>query len=341
MIKVVRREMLKHTDQVKVDRIGNVIGTLRSEDPNAQTLMILAHMDEIGFVVRHITPNGFIRVYRVGYPLDRVLPGTPIALHSENGTPHHGVFGVKSHHYTPPEEKWVVHPIEELYVDAGFTSADAVKNAGIQVGSPITFWPNFRIENNTIISKTLDNRLCLYAMLQMMENLAGKKLPVNVACVGTVQEEFSIKGSVVAGQQVKPDMAVALDVTIAMDTPDLEDKELGEMRLGEGIAINRFGYHPTLPFYGTTTNPKLFNQMLVTAQNHAIPHTRSVSSRIMTDASELQYINEGVPVIELGIPTRYTHSPSEMSTVSDTQSLIKLLTQFALELPAPLDLSRG
>ena len=109
---------------------------------------------------------------------------------------------------------------------------------------------------------------------------------------------------------------------------------------GRGVAINSFGYHPTLPFVGTTANPKLVQQMVTSAQRHELPYVRTVSSRIMTDVSEVQYVGGGVPVVELGIPTRYTHSPIEMATLSDTQTAIDLLTNFVLDLPADIDLSR-
>ena len=340
IIRLVSEQMSRHTNNVQVDRIGNVAGTLTAAGDEAKTLMIAAHMDEIGFVVRHIRPDGFLRVYRVGYPLDRVLPSTPIAIHSDDGTPHFGLFAVKSHHVSTPEERTQVIPSEELFVDAGFHSEEEVTAAGIHVGSPITWWPNFHVNGDLVMSKTLDNRLCLFAILKVMENLATEKLPVNVVFLGTVQEEFSIKGSVVAAHHVKPDLAVAIDVTISMDTPDLEGKEMSTAGFGRGVAINSFGYHPTLPFVGTPANPKLVQQMVTSAQRHELPYVRTVSSRIMTDVSEVQYVGGGVPVVELGIPTRYTHSPIEMATLSDTQTAIDLLTNFVLDLPADIDLSR-
>jgi len=341
MVRLVRRLMSQYTDDVSVDKLGNVIGRMPAAQPDAKTLLIAAHMDEIGFVVRHIRDDGFISVFKCGYPLDRVLPSTPVAVHSDEGTAHHAIFAIKSHHVSTPEERFQVIPIEDSYIDAGFESAEAVAAAGIHVGSPVTWWPNFQVKGDQIMTKTLDNRLCVFAMLQMMAALKGRDLPVNVACVGTVQEEFSCKGAVVAAHNVKPDMAVAIDVTISMDTPELQGQELSEARLGGGIAINSFGYHPTLPFVGTTANPKLVQQMVTTAERHELPYVRTISSRIMTDASWMQYVGDGVPVVELGIPCRYCHSPTEVATITDTQTAIDLLTNFVLDLPPDLDLSRG
>jgi putative aminopeptidase FrvX len=126
-----------------------------------------------------------------------------------------------------------------------------------------------------------------------------------------------------------------------MDTPELQGRELSEARLGGGIAINSFGYHPTLPFVGTTANPKLVQQMVATAERHELPYVRTISSRIMTDASWMQYVGDGVPVIELGIPCRYCHSPTEVATVADTRTAIDLLTNFVVDLPPDPDLGRG
>jgi len=341
IIRLVKRLMTQYTDDVRIDRLGNVIGTMRAQREDAQTLLIAAHIDEIGFVVRHITPNGFLRVYRVGYPLDRVLPSTPMAVHSDDGKQHFAIFGVKSHHSSTPEERFTVTPADQGYIDAGFRSASEVEAAAIRVGSPVTWWPNFRVLGDTVISKTLDNRLCVLAMLKTMENLRDQQLPVNVAFLGTMQEEFSHQGGAMAARTIKPDMAVAIDVTISMDTPDLEDTELSEATFGSGIAINRFGYHPVIPFVGTLIHQKLCNQMITTAETHQIPFVRTISSRIMTDASSIQHAEGGVPVVELGIPTRYTHSPTEMATLADAQAAIDLMTHFVLDLPPDIDLTRG
>lgn len=341
MIRLMKREMVKYTDDVKVDRLGNVIATMHSTQENALTLMIDAHIDEVGFVIRNIRPDGFLRVYRVGYPNARILPSVPVAIHTDDGQRHYGTIGSKSHHYTPDEERFKVLPIEDLFLDAGFSSAEEVYEAGIRVGSPISYWPNFRLVGDRVMSKTLDNRLLVFAMLNVMENLAGKELSVNVAFVGAVHEEFTSRGATVAAHAVKPDMAIILDVTVATDPPDLAGKDLPAARLGNGVVINTFAFHPTLPLIGTLAHPKLFKQLVKTAENHNVNHAISVASRVLTDASNLQYFEGGVAVIELEIPTRYTHTPIEVATLSDTQAMIDLLTHFVSGLPSDFDLSRG
>jgi putative aminopeptidase FrvX len=341
MIRVVKREMLRYTSDVQVDRLGNVIGILPAARDNALTVMIDAHIDEIGFVVRNIRPDGFLRIYRIGYPVERVLPSVPVAIHSEDGRRYYGTIGAKSHHYTPNEERDKVIPLDDLFIDAGFSSADDVIAAGIRVGSPVSYWPNFQVIGDQLMAKTLDNRLLVFVMLAIMHRLTGKSLPLKVACVGTVHEEFTSRGGSVAAQTVQPDMAIILDVTVATDTPDLMGKDLPKAHLGDGVVINTFVYHPHLPLIGTLAHPKLYQQLVETANRHGIRHIVSVTSRVLTDACDLQYFAGGVAVIELEIPTRYTHAPIEAACLKDAQAMIDLITHFVLDLPTNFDLCRG
>lgn len=341
IIRLVKREMLRYTSNVQVDRLGNVIGILPAARDNALTLMIDAHIDEIGFVVRNIRTDGFLRIYRVGYPVDRSLPSVPVAIHAEDGRRYYGTIGAKSHHYTPNEERDKVISLDDLFIDAGFTSADEVAAAGIRVGSPVSYWPNFQVVGDQVMAKTLDNRLLVLVMLEVMERLAGKSSPVKVACVGTVHEEFTSRGGSVAAQTVQPDMAIILDVTVATDTPDLMGKDLPKAHLGDGVVINTFVYHPHLPLIGTIAHPKLYQQLVETANRHEIRHIVSVTSRVLTDACDLQYFAGGVAVIELEIPTRYTHAPIEAARLRDAQAMVDLITHFILDLPTNFNLSRG
>ena len=341
VIRLVKREMLHHTSNVQVDRLGNVTSILPASRKDALTLMIDAHIDEIGFVVRHIRPDGFLRFYRVGHPIERVLPSIPVAIHADDGRRYFGTIGSKSHHSIPNEERDKVIPLDDLYIDAGFISADEVASAGIRVGSPISYWPNFQVLGDLVMAKTLDNRLLVWVMLEVMERLAGQSLPVSVACVGAVQEEFTTRGGSVAAQAVQPDLALILDVAVATDTPDLIGRELPKAHLGDGVVINTFAYHPYQSLIGALANPNLYRQVKETARRHEIKHVVSVASRVLTDASHIQFQSGGIAVIELEIPTRYTHTPIEAARLSDAQAMVELITHFVLDLPADFDLTRG
>ena len=162
-----------------------------------------------------------------------------------------------------------------------------------------------------------------------------------MACVGAVQEEFTTRGGSVAAQAVQPDMALILDVTVATDTPDLIGRELPKAHLGDGVVINTFAYHPYQSLIGALANPNLYRQVKETARRHEIKHVVSVASRVLTDASHIQFQSGGIAVIELEIPTRYTHTPIEAARLSDAQAMVELITHFVLDLPADFDLTRG
>ncbi len=339
MIRLMRAEMSCYTDEVKVDRMGNVVAILSASHPHAPMLMLMVHMDELGFIVRKIEPDGFLRVNRLGGVPERVLAGQAVAVHMPGGESIAGVIGLKSHHLTPAEEKYVVVPVENVYVDAGFPDAAAAQAAGIRVGTPVTYWPFFQQTGNLVMSKTLDDRLGCVALLQVLEKLAGESLELQLACVATTQEEFSGRGSECAAAALSPDLAIALDVGIACDTPDLRGS--ADIALNRGPIVNTYTFHPRGPLVGTLPNPKLLNALLSSAQRHGLPHQVGTFFGGLTDASYVQYTGSGVPSIEIGIPVRYSHSPIEVASLDDLRATVELLTTFIREFSSDLNLERG
>lgn len=339
MIRLMRTEMSHYTDDVKVDRMGNVIAVLSASSPGAPTLMIMAHMDELGFIVRKIEPDGFLRVNRLGGVPERVLAGQAVAIHTEDGHTLPGVIGLKSHHLTPVEEKYVVVPVEKVYIDAGFTNAASVGAKGIRVGCAVTYWPFFQQMGNLVMSKTLDDRIGCVALLQVLEALASETLGVHLACVATTQEEFSGRGSESAAAALKPDVAIALDVGISCDTPDL--RGAADIGLNRGPIINTYTFHPRGPLIGTLPNPKLLNAVLSTARRHQLPHQIGTFFGGLTDASYVQYSGTGVPSIEISVPLRYSHSPIEVASLDDLRATVEFLVTLIREFPSDLNLERG
>lgn len=339
MIRLMRAEMSRFSKDVQVDRMGNVIACLPASQASAPTLMLMAHMDELGFVIRKIEPDGFLRVHRLGGVPERVLAGQAVAIHSDHGRTLPGVIGLKSHHLTPTEEKYVVVPVENTYIDAAFPDAASVEAAGIRVGTPVTYWPFFQQAENFVMSKTLDDRLGCVALIHVLEALSHESLGIRLACVATTQEEFSGRGSESAAALVKPDLAIALDVGIACDTPDLRGS--ADLALNRGPIINTYTFHPRGPLIGTLPNPKLLSRILSTARAHQLPYQLGTFFGGLTDASYVQYTGVGVPAIEIGVPVRYTHSPIEIASLNDLRCAVELLTTFIREIPFDLDLSRG
>ncbi len=339
MIRRMRAAMGQLTTDVQVDRLGNVIAVLPASRPDAPTALVMAHVDELGFVVSKIEDAGFVRVHRLGGVPERAMAGQPVIIHTDTGEGIPAMIGLKAHHVTPPQDKYQVMPVERVYLDAGFHSGQQALAAGIRIGSPVTYAPYFNQRNDVIMSKTLDDRLGCVVLLELLERLAGDRLNVRLACAATVQEEFTGRGGEAVAVLLDPAWAIAVDVAIATDTPDLRD--LAEIGLRKGPVINTYTFHPRGPLIGTLPNPILRDRLIATARERRLSHQLGTFFGGLTDASYTQYVGLGVPSIEIGIPTRYTHAPIEVASLEDVESTVSLLAAFLREIPAEFSLARG
>jgi len=339
LISYLAARMREHADDVQVDRLGNVMGWLRAEDPAAQTVMLVAHMDEVGFVVRKVQDDGLLRLWRVGGIPEKVMTGQVVAVWPEGGERLPGVIGGRSHHVTPSEEKYVVDKVEDVFVDVGMRDKAEVHAAGIQVGTPVTWWPFFNVTHGRVMSKALDNRLALFAMLEILRRLAPRERAVNVALVATVHEEWSAWASITSAVTVQPDMAIVLDVAIASDIPGMQ--ALTGISLEGGPVVSTYIFHPRGPHMGTVPNPKLRRRLTKAAEDAGISYQLGTFYGGMTDSGYMQYSGQGIPVADVGIPVRYTHYPVEVAALADALAVADLIERFVVDLPTCIDLSRG
>lgn len=339
MIRRMRAAMSQFTADVQVDRLGNVIAVLPASRPDAPTALIMAHVDELGFVVRKIEDDGFVRVHRLGGVPERAMAGQPVIIHTDTGEGIPAMIGLKAHHVTPAQDKYQVTPVERVYLDAGFHSGAQALAAGVRVGSPVTYAPYFNQRDDVVMSKTLDNRLGCVVLLELLEQLAGAQLNVRLACAATVQEEFTGRGGEAVAFLLNPAFAIAVDVAIASDTPDLQ--ELAEIGLRKGPVVNTYTFHPRGPLIGTLPNPTLRDRLFATARARQLPYQLGTFFGGLTDVSYTQYVGLGVPSVEIGIPTRYTHAPIEVASLEDVESTVALLTAFLREIPSDFSLARG
>ena len=338
MMLFMKQEMQKHLSDVKVDRLGNVIGVKPGKDPAGPKVMIFAHMDEVGFMVRKIDADGFVRITRVGGIPEKSLPAQRLVLRGRNG-PVTGIIGPKSHHLTPAEEKFKVVQINDLFVDIGAHSKQEAEQMGVYVGTPATYQGFFEeMPGGQIAGKALDDRAGCFVILQVLRLLAKKELPASVYFVGSVQEEFNIRGVVTAGFAVNPDMAIGVDIGLSCDTPDL--KSYSDIRFGGGAVIGHYTFHGRGTLNGLIPNPKLREYVTAIAEKNNIPVQHSVFLGGLGDTSYLAVIREGVPCVDVGFPARYTHSPIEVGSRSDMEALIQLLALAVESIDSKLDLSR-
>lgn len=339
MIAFMKEEMSNYLTDVRVDRLGNVIGCKPGNKADGLKLMIFAHMDEIGFMVRKIEPDGFIRLTRVGGIPEKSLPGQRIILKGKNGDVT-GIIGPKSHHLTPPEDKFKVVEIKDLFVDIGAHSKNEAEGMGIYPGTPVTYQGFFEeMPGGQFAGKALDNRAGCFVLLQVLRLLAEKDIPTTVYYVASVQEEFNIRGVVTAGFAIEPDMAIGLDICVSSDTPDLRAQS--DIHFGGGPVISHYTFHGRGTLNGLIPNPKFRQFITDVAEENGITVQHNVFLGGLGDTSYLAVIREGVPCVDIAFPARYTHSPIEVASLPDMEQLIQLLTITIEAIDETLDLSRG
>ena len=339
MIEAMRQEMSRVTPDVWVDRLGNTDACLPGTGTvEAKPVMVFAHMDELGFVVRKIEQDGFLRLERLGGIPERVAPSRPVMVKTA-GQDLMGVIGHKAHHFTKPDEKYEVIRAADLYVDLGVRSSQEVLDFGVSVGSPVTYAPFFLTRGDTVMGKSLDNRGGCEILLESLEKMASLAHERDIYFVGTVQEEFNLRGVLTTFPRIQPEIAIAIDVVVACDTPEL--KTVSDTHLGGGPAISMYTFHGRGTLGGLIPNPKLASYFRNVADQNGIPYQLNVSMGLLTDASFMQLEGEGVHCIDIGFPTRYTHAPVESASVQDMDYMVELIVKALSELPANLDLKRG
>lgn len=307
-----------------VDALGNLSLTVAGTDPLAPRIMVFAHTDQMGLIVRRIDNDGFLLVERLGGVPDRVLPGLEMVVTNRDGRAIPCVVGVKAHHATPQEEKAQVQPYDRLRLDLGAEGPETVCALGVEVGAPVTYRPTFqRLGQHRICAPALDDRAGCAVLMELVRSVVATPVPATLHAVFTVQEEFNLRGAVVAAQRLRPDAAISLDIMVSSDTPDLADR--GNLRLGGGPALGMYSFHGRGTLNGTLPHPALLRHLCAVGKATGIGLQRSAHTGLLTDSSYVQLVGEGVPAIDLGYPTRYTHSPIEMCDLRDLSSMAALL----------------
>lgn len=321
--KVFKEKIAPFVDEITVDRMGNVIGTLNGTDVTSPVAIMYAHLDQLGFIVRRIEPDGFIQIDRLGGVPEKVLPALRLSIRTKNGDFIPGVIGNKAHHAASAEEKYKVDVVTSLFVDVGASSEEEAKRMGIDIGCPCIYEPFFQIMGNDKVSGTaLDDRGGLAALILAAEELFTKRPSSTIHFIGTVWEEFNIRGAVFAARKLKPDIAVGLDVILAGDTPDLKNRY--QNTLGMGPTINLYNFHGRGTLNGMIPHEGLVQLAEKQAEEEGIPHQRFASLGIITESAYVQMENEGIACLDLGFPVRYTHSPIETCSLKDIENLGKL-----------------
>ena len=305
----------------RTDMLGNLIATIEG-DADLPSVMLIAHMDQLGLIVRKIEATGLIRAERVGGVPERALAAQEVLLSVGQGRTVAGIIANKSHHATTPEEKYRVVPYQELYIDCGFSTAEEAVKAGITVGTPIVYAPNVvELAGGRIGGTSVDDRAACAIMLELAR--ATKDVLPTVHLVFSVLEEFNLRGALTAAQVLQPDICIQLDLALATDTPDMGHR--GDVRLGGGPVMSMFSFHGRGTLNGCIPHPALVHLFQRTADQEKINLQRSAHIGALTETSYVQLVGKGVACIDMGFPARYTHSALEVCDLGDLESLTRLL----------------
>lgn len=322
-----RTEAEKIADEVWTDVKGNSIAVL---NPGGEPRVMLAgHIDEIGLMVVHVDDEGYLSFSTIGGWDSQVLVGQRVLINSNNG-PVPGVIGKKAIHIMRSEERDKVSKPTDLWIDIGAKDKkDALKR--VRVGDPAVIdAQTIELPNGRMISRSIDNRIGAFVVLEALRQLKRTKLQAAVYAVATTQEEIGWGGggARTSATRIDPHVAVAVDVTHATDVPGVEKKEHGEVSLGGGPVLSR----------GSVVNPVVFELLMKTAEKEKIPFTVQAAPRDTgTDADAIHVARAGIATGLVSVPNRYMHSPNEMVELEDLDRAARLLAGFARQLTKKSD----
>lgn len=313
--KIVYRE-LKDICDCTTDVMGNLI-CLKKGSGGGKKLMLAAHMDEIGFVVRYIDDKGFLRVHPVGGWDPRMMAAQRVIVHTKNGE-RHGLMmsSTKPPHLLPKGEQAAAPKHDDYFVDAGFTGDEAKEQ--VRVGDMVTMNRKFQQMGDLLTCKSMDDRAAVFVMIEALKACGDHK--ADVYAVATVQEEIGLRGATAAGGGIQPDICVAIDVTLANDFPGIP-AENAITHLGEGTAIKVMDS-------SLICHPMVVDHFVDLAEKNGIKYQMELLTGGGTDAGGVQRLNGGIASFTLSIPTRYIHTVNETVHKDDVQASIDILARY-------------
>lgn len=309
------------TTDIHTDRLGGIVGKLGDHGPK---VLLAGHMDEVAFMVSKVTENGYLRLQSLGGWWEHVMLSQRVKIKGRERDIV-GVIGSKPPHVLPPDERGRVVKTEHMFIDIGVNSRAEVEAAGVDVGDPVVpICPFAQMANpKFLLGKAMDNRAGCYMAVQLLKELKDHPLQCQMYAGATVQEEVGLRGATTLVRAIQPDIAVALDVGVAEDTPGMESES--KIKLGQG---------PLISFYDATMVPHrtLRHTVVRIAKEQHIPYQIELMSGGGTDAGKFHLYGEGVPSIVIGVPSRYIHSHVSVIHRDDLENGIKLVKAFIQQL---------
>lgn len=313
--RVWRQQARGFADTVRADVNGNSYAVLEGAGPR---VLLDGHIDEIGLMISHVDEQGFLYFSAVGGWDDQVLVGQRLRLLGHNGDVI-GVVGKKPIHLLKPDERGQASTIERMWIDIGATNRDEAL-ARVRVGCPaVVDAPLYELPGGRIVSRSLDNRIGAFTVLEALRLLSQQRPQASVTAVATTQEELGGSGAAAATFTVDPHVAITVDVTFASDHPESDKNQLGDVRLGGGPVLSR----------GSANSALVYARLIEVAEHEGIPYSLQINPRYTgTDADSIYRTRGGVASAVISIPNRYMHSPNEMVQLSDVEHAARLIAAF-------------
>ena len=309
-------------DRVESDAYGSAWATRDGDGP---TVLLEAHADEIGFAVKYVTDDGFLRVDRIGGSDQAIARARRLMILGADG-PVPGILGNTAIHLRDRKDDEKAPKVEDLFVDVGAKDKDGVAALGVRVGHPAVYADGVEMLTETrVVGRALDNRLGGFVLTQVLGDLEAEAARATVVALNAVQEEIGGNGAKMAAYEIDPDVAVVLDVTHATDSPGIEKAKHGEVVLGGGPSVT----------HGTVNHPAVVARLVEVADAEGIPLQHESSSRFSgTDTDVIFTTKRGVPSALVSIPMRYMHSTVETVDLEDVEHTVRLLAAFARSVTA-------
>ncbi len=314
---VMKKYIEPYADEVYTDNLGSLIAKKGTKGPK---ILVAGHLDEVGFMVTRITDDGFLKFHPLGGWFDQVMLAQRVNIHTKTGDVV-GIIGSKPPHILTAEQR--KKPIEkkDMFIDIGASSKEEAEEFGVRPGDPITPVSEFTVLKNPkmLMAKAWDNRIGCAIAIEVLKRLQEDKHENTVYGVGTVQEEVGIRGAQTSVTTVQPDIAFAVDVGIAGDTPGITPDE----------AASKIGKGPQLLLFDATMVPHtgLRDFVIDIAEEENIPFQYETLAGGGTDAGRFHIYGKGVPSLVIGIPTRYIHSHAAILHSDDFEYAVDLLVK--------------
>ena len=322
--KVIEKHIAPYVDEMSVDALGNLHAIRRGQD--ARVLMLDAHTDEVGFMVKWIDERGYLRFAPIGGWDERIVPGHRVVIQTRSGEMRHGVIGSAPPHILDPEARKRPIPIEKMFIDIGATSRHEAADMGVRIGDPLTIhYPFTELHDGYVTGKAFDDRAGCAVLLETARRLADVELPMTTVFAFVFGEEVGLRGARTAAYTIQPDLALAVEGTIGADMPGVPE-ESQPVRLGQGPAIS-------VADRSIIVSRKLIEALENVAEAEAIPYQYKLPTYGGTDAGAIHLSRGGVLAGTVSVPCRFIHSPTSCLRLNDFENTVRLVNGFVKSLP--------